>query len=42
MKINPMNLLKDLDRLVETAYNKGWFLWAIAGALVIFLITIFT
>lgn len=39
MKINPMNILKNLDELVDKAYNKGWFLWIIAGAIVLFFLT---
>lgn len=40
MKFNPMLLIDNLDNLIDKAYNKGWFIWLIAGAIIIFVLTI--
>lgn len=38
-KINPMKIPELLDGLIDKAYSKGWFLWIIGGAIVLFLLT---
>lgn len=43
MKIpNPSNMFQDIDDFIMKAYSSGWFIWAIVGAVALFLLTFCT